>query len=49
MTEGVQREFRDQVDQISRPRIEEAESRSRRETTSLGQPGPRTFTSYTNY
>ena len=42
MTEGVQREFRDQ---ISRPRIEEAESSwSRRETTSLGQPGPRTFT-----
>ena len=45
MTEGVQREFRDQVGQISRPRIEEAESsRSRRETTNLEQPGSRTFT-----
>ena len=42
MTEEVQREFRDQT---SRPRIEEAESSwSSREATSLGQPGPRTFT-----
>ena len=49
MTEGVQREFRDQISQISKPRIEEAESsRSRRESTSWGQPGSRTFTSATS-
>ena len=49
MTEGVQREPRDQISQISRPRIEEAESsRLRRETTNLGQPGSRTFTSATS-
>ena len=48
MTEGVKREFRDLACQISRPRIEEAESsRPRRETTNLGQPGSRTFTSAT--
>ena len=45
MTEEAQREIRDQATQISRPRIEGAESsRPSRETTNLEQPGPRIFT-----
>ena len=49
MTEGVQRELRDQISQTSKPRIEEAESsRSSRESTSWGQPGSRTSTSTTS-
>ena len=49
MTEGVQREFRDHISQISKPRVEEAESsRSRRESTSWEQPGSRTSTSTTS-
>ena len=46
MTEVAKREIRDQ---ISRPRVEEAESSwSRRETTTLRQPGTSTFTSATS-
>ena len=49
MTEVAKREFRDQATQISRPRIEGAESsRPSRETTNLGQPGPRIFTAATS-
>ena len=49
MTEEAQREFRDQATQISRPRIEGAESsRPSRETTNLEQPGPRIFTAATS-
>ena len=45
MTEVAKREFRDQATQISRPRIEGAESsRPSRETTNLEQPGSRIFT-----
>ena len=48
MTEVARREFRDQANQISRPRIEGAEnSRPSRETTNLEQPGPRIFTAAT--
>ena len=48
MTEVAKREFRDQATQISRPRIEGAESsRPSRETTNLEQPGPRIFTAAT--
>ena len=48
MTEVARREFRDQANQISRPRIEGAEnSRPSRETTKLEQPGPRIFTAAT--
>ena len=49
MTEVAKREFRDQANQISRPRIEGAESsRPSRETTNLEQPGPRIFTAATS-